>query len=105
MWDLELLNNANVNKTRGHDFKTPVTLDKAKKRTLSPTLDTQIGSLPKHTTKVKERPKFRKKFNKSYFSGNVQGGTVDSSMSPVLRQCDRTDVHPGEGWNPSLDRY
>jgi len=40
-----------------------------KKREFSPTDTTQMGSLPKHPTKIKKNDDLRVRFNKSFFDG------------------------------------
>ena len=65
---------------------TTTPLLKTKKRELSPSETTQVGSLPKHSTRIKESLEFRKKFNKSFFEGR----RVESADgSPALRHSEK----------------
>ena len=57
-----------------------------RKREFSPSDTTQMGSLPKHPTKIKKDVVFREKFNKSLFDGK-KIETPDGS--PVLRQSEK----------------
>ena len=49
-----------------------------KKREFSPTDTTQMGSLPKHPTKIKKNDDLRVRFNKSFFDGS-KPDSVDGS--------------------------
>ena len=63
-----------------------------KKRRYSPTSDTQLGTLSKHSTKIKKSPGQREKFNKLFFKKGLE--STDLSGSPNLRPVKRSTVTP-----------
>ena len=87
-WDLEyeemaVLKEATImersQENNGIDMGNSPILRSTRKRSLSPSNDTQLGTLAKHTTVLKKSQEVRKKLNQTFFVGSPSGGYCLSS--------------------------